>query len=103
MRRRLSALLQEARRQISVYRCVAADPRTPWAARWVLGLAIVYLVSPIDLIPDCIPLFGQLDDLLLVPLLLWIALRLVPRPVLADARRTHNTGLLNSTSEVPPS
>lgn len=55
-------------------------------ARWLLGLALAYLVSPIDLIPDCVPVIGYLDDLIVVPLLVVMALRLVPADVLAECR-----------------
>lgn len=64
----------------------ARDPRTPWPARLLALLVLAYALSPIDLIPDFIPVLGQLDDLLLVPAGLWLALRLIPPPVMADAR-----------------
>lgn len=57
------------------------DPRTPRRCRWLLRLAIVYLLSPIDLVPDWIPLLGQLDDVLIVPLLVWLAMLGVPAAV----------------------
>ncbi len=64
----------------------ARDPRTPWYAK-ALALAVAgYAFSPIDLIPDFIPVLGLVDDLLLVPAGLWMALKLVPREVLADHR-----------------
>lgn len=63
------------------------DPRTPAAARIVLLLVVAYALSPIDLIPDPIPLLGQLDDLILVPLGVALAIRLVPPEVMRDARR----------------
>ena len=57
------------------------DPRTPWYAR-ALGVGIVaYALSPIDLIPDFIPVFGLLDDLLLVPAGLWLVDRMIPPEV----------------------
>ena len=62
------------------------DPRTPWAARIVAGLVLAYALSPIDLIPDSIPVLGLLDDLVLVPLGLSLALRLVPAQVMAESR-----------------
>ena len=65
----------------------ARDPRTPWYAKVVAGAVVAYALSPIDLIPDFIPVLGYLDDLLLLPLGIWLALGLVPAPVLADARR----------------
>jgi uncharacterized membrane protein YkvA (DUF1232 family) len=62
------------------------DPRTPWYAR-VFALAIVACaVSPIDLIPDFIPLLGYLDDFILIPAGIMLALKLIPPDVLADAR-----------------
>lgn len=71
---------------LSIY-YAARDPRTPWALR-LLALAVAaYALSPIDLIPDFIPVLGYLDDLLLVPLGLWLVLRLLPPPVLTDARQ----------------
>ncbi len=62
------------------------DPRTPWAARVVAALVVGYAFSPIDLIPDFIPVLGYLDDLVLVPLGVALALRLIPPEVMADAR-----------------
>ena len=64
----------------------ARDPRTPWAVRLLaLGVA-AYALSPIDLIPDFIPVLGLLDDLLLIPLGLALVVRLTPADVIADAR-----------------
>ena len=63
------------------------DPRTPWFGKAWAALVVAYAVSPIDLIPDFVPVIGYLDDLLLVPLGIWVALRLIPAEVLSDARR----------------
>jgi uncharacterized membrane protein YkvA (DUF1232 family) len=64
----------------------ARDREAPWGAR-LLALAVTaYALSPIDLIPDFIPVLGLLDDLLLVPLGFWLVLRLMPPPVIARAR-----------------
>lgn len=61
-------------------------PATPWYAK-VLGLFVVaYALSPIDLIPDFIPVLGYLDDVLLLPVLIWLTVRLLPSEVLADCR-----------------
>jgi uncharacterized membrane protein YkvA (DUF1232 family) len=62
------------------------DPRTPWYARVWAGLVLAYAFSPLDLIPDFIPLLGYLDDLLLVPAGIALALRLIPPEVLAESR-----------------
>lgn len=64
----------------------ARDPRTPWYAK-ALGLAVAaYAFSPVDLIPDFIPVLGLVDDLLIVPLGLWLTLRLIPPEVMATHR-----------------
>lgn len=61
-------------------------PRTPWTAK-ALGLFVVaYALSPIDLIPDFIPVLGYLDDVLLLPALIWLTVRLLPPDVLAECR-----------------
>jgi uncharacterized membrane protein YkvA (DUF1232 family) len=62
------------------------DPRTPWIARMLVVLVVAYALSPIDLIPDFVPVLGYLDDLILVPLGIALALRLVPRGVMAECR-----------------
>lgn len=62
------------------------DPRVPWHAKALAALTVAYALSPIDLIPDFIAVLGYLDDLLLVPLGLALAIRLVPPSVLAEHR-----------------
>jgi uncharacterized membrane protein YkvA (DUF1232 family) len=64
----------------------ARDPRTPWYARIVAGFVVAYAFSPIDLIPDVIPILGLLDDLILVPLGIALVIRLIPPGVLAESR-----------------
>ncbi len=63
------------------------DPRMPWYARAWAGLVLAYAFSPIDLIPDFIPVLGYLDDLLLVPLGIALALRMAPGAVMESARQ----------------
>lgn len=62
------------------------DPRTPWPAKLVAALVVGYAFSPIDLIPDFIPVLGYIDDLLLLPLGILLAIKLIPPAVLADCR-----------------
>ena len=62
------------------------DPRVPWYARLLAICVVAYAFSPIDLIPDPIPVLGYLDDLILVPLGLALAVRLIPPAVLAECR-----------------
>ncbi|SDX35382.1 YkvA family protein [Hymenobacter psychrophilus] len=64
----------------------ARDPRTPWYARLVMVATLAYAASPIDLIPDFIPVLGYLDDLILVPAGIALSLRLVPAEVMREAR-----------------
>lgn len=64
----------------------ARHPRTPWYAKLFVAGVVAYAVSPIDLIPDFIPVLGFLDDLLLIPLGIVIAVRLIPAEVLAECR-----------------
>ncbi|MDQ7989628.1 MAG: YkvA family protein [Candidatus Dactylopiibacterium sp.] len=59
---------------------------TPWAPRVLCALVVVYALSPIDLIPDFIPILGYLDDVILLPCLIWIAVRLLPPDVLAECQ-----------------
>ena len=64
----------------------ARDPRVPWFAKAVAGMVAAYALSPIDLIPDFIPVLGYLDDLLIVPWGIILAVKLIPEPVMADLR-----------------
>ncbi|MGB3328057.1 MAG: YkvA family protein [Thermomicrobiales bacterium] len=64
------------------------DPRTPWSARIVAACVLGYAFSPIDLIPDFIPVLGIVDDLILVPLGVALAIRLIPAEVWAEAQVT---------------
>ncbi len=87
LRRRLQALQQET---YALY-LAARDPRTPWYAKAVAVLVTAYAFSPVDLIPDFIPVLGYLDDLLLVPLGVLLALRLIPANVIAESRARSRT------------
>ena len=64
----------------------ARDPRTPWRARALAGAVAAYARSPLDLIPDVIPILGYLDDLLIVPAGIWLAVRWVPPALMAEFR-----------------
>ena len=83
-------LARAFKRELKVYRRVLVDERTPLSAKIFLGLAIGYLCMPFDLIPDFIPVLGHLDDVVIVPALVYIALRFVPRELVAE-HRTHVT------------
>jgi uncharacterized membrane protein YkvA (DUF1232 family) len=92
MLERLKAIGRGLKRELAVYRLVLKHPRTPRMAKWLLGLAVGYALLPFDLIPDFIPILGQLDDVVIVPALVWSALRLVPDDVVADCRRRVTAG-----------
>jgi uncharacterized membrane protein YkvA (DUF1232 family) len=64
----------------------AKHPQTPWYAKALALLVVAYALSPIDLVPDFIPVLGYVDDVLLLPCLIWLALRLLPDDVLAHCR-----------------
>jgi uncharacterized membrane protein YkvA (DUF1232 family) len=84
---RWKARARDLKREIGALYLAVRDARTPWYAK-LLGLAIVgYALSPLDLIPDPIPVLGYLDDLVLLPLAILLVRRLIPPDVLADARQ----------------
>ena len=85
------ALLRETaarlKTELAVYRLVLQHPRTPLAAKALLGLAVGYALMPFDLIPDFIPVLGHLDDLVIVPVLVILALKLIPQDVISECRQ----------------
>jgi uncharacterized membrane protein YkvA (DUF1232 family) len=83
---KLREVTRQFKRELAVYRFVLADPRTPRPAKIFLGMALAYLLLPFDLIPDFIPVLGQLDDVLIVPGLVLIALRMIPAEIIEDCR-----------------
>jgi uncharacterized membrane protein YkvA (DUF1232 family) len=87
LKQKLVNFTKHIKQELQVYRIVMADERTSWVARLLLGAAIGYLLLPFDLIPDAIPVLGQLDDLLIVPGLFWLALRMIPADVVEQARQ----------------
>jgi uncharacterized membrane protein YkvA (DUF1232 family) len=88
---RLKAVGKTLKHELRVYQLVLKDPRTPKPAKWLLGLAVGYTLLPFDLIPDFIPVIGHLDDVIIVPALVIIALRLVPAEVVTDCRSRANS------------
>lgn len=94
----LEKLKQRARylkRETFALYLAARDPRTPWHAKLLVAGIVAYALSPIDLIPDFVPVLGYLDDLILIPLGIALAIKLVPQPVLAECRTRAREAMKN--------
>jgi uncharacterized membrane protein YkvA (DUF1232 family) len=85
---RLGRWARGLKRDLLVLYLAARDPRVPWYAKLIAAVVAAYAFSPIDLIPDVVPILGYLDDLILLPLGIALALRLIPADVLEELRRT---------------
>jgi len=94
----LRANAHSLKRETMALYYAARDPRTPLAARIVAAAVVAYALSPIDLIPDFIPVLGLLDDLILVPLGIALALRLVPAEAMAEGRARADAALARPKS-----
>ena len=88
MLERLKSIGRRFRRELKVYRLVFRDPRTPRAAKLLLGLALAYAALPFDLIPDFVPVIGHLDDAIIIPALVIVALKMIPNEVVEEHRRS---------------
>jgi uncharacterized membrane protein YkvA (DUF1232 family) len=86
MLERLKSVGRNVKAELKVYRLVLRDRRTPLLAKVLLGLAVGYVLLPFDIVPDFVPVLGQLDDLIIVPALVLLALKLVPRQVVDECR-----------------
>src|SRR5712691_8495680 len=93
----LKMIARSLKQELSVYRLVYKDPRTPRLPKILLGLAVGYALLPFDLIPDFIPVIGHVDDLIIVPALVMIALKMIPREVVDDCRRRAQSDLAESS------
>lgn len=82
----VKGLYLRLKRELRAYRFALGDSRTPKRAKWLLRFAFAYLLSPIDLIPDFIPIIGCLDDLVILPGLLFVVHRTIPKQVMTDCR-----------------
>lgn len=87
MRARFAAARDRLAAELALIRLLLAERRVPRLSKWLLAVALAYAVSPIDLIPDFVPVLGQADDVLIVGGLCWLAYRLVPRDVMEACRR----------------
>lgn len=85
-RSRLNNTIAGIKKELDVLRCVARHPRLPLRCKLLAGFLVAYALSPIDLIPDFIPVLGQLDDLIVIPAGLWILYKMVPADIMDEAR-----------------
>jgi uncharacterized membrane protein YkvA (DUF1232 family) len=83
---RLKIWAERLRREVHAIYLAARDPRVPWYAKAMAMAVAGYALSPVDLIPDFIPVLGYLDDLVIVPLGIWAVTSLIPAHVLAEYR-----------------
>ncbi|MEQ1598206.1 MAG: DUF1232 domain-containing protein [Methylotenera sp.] len=83
MKEKLKKIAAQLKAEFEFYRRLQKHPQTPVLAKALLWLAIGYLLMPFDLIPDFLPVIGQLDELVVIPLLLYFALKLTPLDVIA--------------------
>jgi len=77
---------RQLKREVHSIAIAARDPRTPWYVKALIFFVVAHTLSPIDLIPDFIPILGYLDDLIITPGGLWLAVRLIPSEVMEQAR-----------------
>ncbi len=75
------------------------NPNTPWVPKAICIFIVAYALSPIDLIPDFIPILGYVDDLLLLPILIWLAVRLIPNFILQESRIRADQWLIQNQSK----
>jgi len=83
---KLKSVGNSLKREIRFYQMVVQDSRTPKVSKILLGIAVGYVLLPFDIIPDFIPVIGHIDDAIIVPALVLMALRKVPPSVLNDCR-----------------
>jgi uncharacterized membrane protein YkvA (DUF1232 family) len=92
LRKQAKKIVRNFSDDVEFYKLVYKHPQTPRVSKLFLGAAIAYAVSPIDLIPDFIPVIGYLDDLIIVPLLIWMAIRFIPKRVIIECRNVRQQG-----------
>lgn len=83
---KLRSIGKSLRKEVMVYQNVMRDRRTPWIAKFLLWFAIWYTLLPFDIIPDFIPVIGHLDDVIIVPILVIIALKMIHPEIIEQSR-----------------
>jgi len=83
----LKGKMKQLKREVYALYLASKDPRTPWYAKVLAALIIGYALSPIDLIPDFIPVLGYLDDLVIIPAGIVLLLKMIPKEVMEESRQ----------------
>ena len=99
MLERLKSAAQTIKREFKVYQLLLKEERTPRPAKFVLGLAVGYALLPFDLIPDFIPVLGHVDDLIIIPALVLLSLRMIPKELVEEYRTKVREGSAHAGDE----
>ncbi len=83
---RLADIINEVKKELEILKYVAGHPKLPLRLKLLAGFLVAYALSPIDLIPDFIPVLGQLDDLIIIPIGIWVLYKMVPSDIIEEAR-----------------
>ncbi len=94
-----SEKVKQLKTEVIVLYFAFKDRRTPWYAKALIAVIIAYALSPVDLIPDFIPVLGYLDDLILVPAGIYLAIKLVPKEILEEHRQKAGTRSIDSRAK----
>lgn len=87
MKEKLKSIGRNLKNEIDFYRALSKDNRVPKISKALLAAALFYFLLPFDLIPDFIPVIGHLDDLVVIPLLIYVAFKFIPAEVTEETRR----------------
>lgn len=88
---KLKSIAIRLKTEFAFYQALQKHPQTPPFAKALLWLAIAYLLMPFDLIPDFLPIIGQLDDVVIIPALIYFAVKITPQNVIDDCKRAANS------------
>jgi uncharacterized membrane protein YkvA (DUF1232 family) len=89
--KKIKEIARSLKREIKIYQLVLKDKRTPLLGKVFLGLAVGYFFLPFDIIPDFIPLLGYIDDVVIIPTLIFIALKFIPPSIVQEYREKVKT------------
>ncbi len=90
LKQSLILFTKKFKRELKIYRLLLKDKRTPIISKFLLALAVGYVLLPFDLIPDFLPIIGHLDDLVIVPLLVYLSLKIIPQELINEYRAQVN-------------